>query len=264
MNAEQFIKSTKSIACVKNKYFKHIEFNGVTVYLYIKGNDFMFNITKLFKELNAHTKTASSGASSFVRKNLIEKGWLERYPNKFMDVEGKGTQEFKGMYVSIDMFQEWLVPIASLSAYRWFINDDAWYETLGRGYVYIIQTPQHSKSKVFKYGHTVNLMERFKVYLNKRPVKQQRIGIDVIAFCYVENQSQAENAIAEEFDKFKFESTEDGREFRLINNEDYDYEQARGLVADIFQAAMIEIGMNIEAIQWFDTDANTFKYKGDI
>jgi len=261
MNAEQFLRTTnKLIDCIKNKDFKHVEFNGVNMYLYVKDT-IMFSITKLFKELNRHTKTASSGASIFVRQNIIEKGWIEQYPNKFMNVKGKGTQEFKGMYVSLDLLREWLIPIGGLHAYRWFIDDDAWFEALGKGWVYVIRTPQHAKSNVIKYGRTINLDRRFNIYLTNSSKEQQAIGVEVIGFAYVENQSEAEDAIASIFDQYNCLSTDDGREYRLINDDDE--EDAREIAFEFFEQALQSINVDSASIQYFAPGANIFRYKRD-
>lgn len=264
MNAKQTIKTKTQLLheCKKNKSFKWISFNSVIVYLYIINDVIMFNITKLYKSLNAHTKSNSAGASIFVKHNIIEKGWLEYAPDKFMDVQGKGTQEFKGMYVSLDLLSKFLLSIGGLNAFQWYIGDDAWYETLGKGWVYLIKCPQHNGKNVFKYGRTVNLNNRFILYLSNAPFELQTLGIEIIAIAPVNNQSKAEDSIAKAFDRHKCLSTDDGREYRLVISED-DYEgDERDLATEIFCEGLDDID-EWKGVQCFDENTNIFKFKRD-
>ena len=167
------------------------------------------------------------------------------------------------MYVSIDMLREWLIPIGGLHAYRWFIDDDAWYEALGKGWVYLIRTPQHASSNIIKYGRTINLEKRFTIYINNCPKELQHLGIDIIAFAYVENQSEAEDAISKEFDKQNYMSSDDGREYRVIDVNEEEV-TIRDTAFDTFYQALCSIGVDSEAIQYFDEGTNVFKYKRDI
>ena len=175
--------------------------------------------------------------------------------------KGKGSRDIQGMYVSLDLLREWLIPIGGLHAYRWFIDDDAWYETLGKGWVYIIRTPQHAKSNIIKYGRTINLNKRFQGYLRECSKELQTIGVEVIGFAYVENQSEAEDAITKAFDQCNHSFADNGREYRFINEEDE--QDARELAFDIFQQALLSINVDNASIQYFAPGDNIFKYKRD-
>lgn len=248
----------------KNKLFKRAVFNGIDIYVELDESEHIirFNITKLFKALNLATKTASSCASSFVKQNITTKGWIDTFPNKFKDVKGKGTQEYKGLYVDINDLEKWLIPINGLHAYRWFIDDDAWFESIGEGWVYLIIPPKVHGKSIFKYGRTINMVQRWIVYLNATPAELQALGIEILAFAYVSNQSEAEDAIAKAFDNENYLSTEEGREYRLID----DYEEgfdAKDLAITTFYCALIGIGVDEKQIETFYDGTNIYKYKRD-
>ena len=261
---DYFIEHLKQYDCKKKpKFFKRAVFNGVDVYVQLdeSGRVIRFNITKLFKALNFATKTASSGASTFVNQNIVDKGWIETFPNKFLDVKGKGTQEYKGLYVDINDIENWLIPINGIHAYRWFIDDDTWFESMGKGWVYLINVPKHRGKTIFKYGRTINMGQRFLIYLNATPSELQALGIDIIAFAYVDNQSEAEDAIAKAFDEANYLSTEDGREYRFIDEEDY---LARKTAFGLFYEALEGIGYDTSRIEWFNSGVNTYHQRQSI
>ena len=220
--------------------------------------DIRFNITKLFKALNLATKTASSGASSFVKQNIITKGWIDTFPDKFNDVKGKGTQEYKGLYVDIHDLEKWLIPVNGLHAYRWFIDDDAWFESMGKGWVYLIKPPKVHGKSIFKYGRTINMNQRWIVYLNATPAELQALGIEIIAFAYVDNQSEAEDALAKAFDDYNYLSTEEGREYRLIDDDNAYY-----IASSIFYETLTGIGVDEKQIEMFNEGTNIYRYKRD-
>ena len=269
MNATEYLKNTPELFGVKKakKFpnFKRVEFNGIND-MYVKvdertGQVIMFNITKLYKSLNTATKTASSCATTWVKTNIVEKGWFEAYPDKFEYVKGTGTGDFKGLYVAIDLLIEFVVSMAGLHGHEWFHGVDAWFEGLGKGWVYLIRVPQIQGTDIIKYGRTINLKNRWMIYLNKCPEELRALGVEILALAAVDNQSVAEDALAKIFDENGcLSAAEHGREFRHTNQE---LEDVWGFALDLFNDALRSIGVALEHIENFDEGTNIFRMKKD-
>ena len=265
MNATEYLLTTDNLNDVKNhkKFpsFKWTTFNTVIVYLKLGENQRRkLNILKLFKSLNSQTKTASSCATTWIKTNIVDKGYLERYPDKFEDVKGKGTQEFKGLYVDVEFFIRFVHSIAGLNGSLWFDGEEDWFEGSVKGWVYLIRIPQHQGTNIVKYGRTINKKNRWMIYLNKCPRELQSLGIEILAYAAVDNQSEAEDAIARAFDRQGWTSTEDGREFRRVNEEP---EDVYGIAVDTFCEALTCIGCDVEHIEVFDEGEEVFRLKRD-
>ena len=139
--------------------FGTIEFNGVKIYI---KDILYFNATKLFKAFKNYTAkngTERVKASFYSWINGAGKGFKSNYPHYFINVFGKGTREYKGVYVHFDLFLPVILSIDAVKSTLW-LNGQEWKQEGNEGYLYVCQTERDLGSNIYKIGATKSMKTR--------------------------------------------------------------------------------------------------------
>ena len=149
--------------------YEIITFNGVNLYVKEAPNEALdevhglyFNATKLFKTFKNYTAkngTERVKASFYSWINGAGKGFKTNYPNYFINVFGKGTQEYKGVYVHFNLFLPVVLSIDAVKTTLW-LNGQEWKEEGNEGYLYVCQTERDLGSNIYKIGATKSMKTR--------------------------------------------------------------------------------------------------------
>lgn len=138
-----------------NDDYGFVEFNDIK--LYVTNDKKMFNASKLIKSFK-------EGKHSFeVWLKGKGKEFHKLFINDFVYVCGKGTQEFKGWYVSCDLIREIVSAIELTKGCAW-LRGKAWQDLDESGYLYLIQCKSDIGTNVYKVGETKELSSRMNNY----------------------------------------------------------------------------------------------------
>ena len=230
VNAE--IKGTKE--------FVTVEFNNVK--LYITANHERVNVTKLWKTFkkygNFDQPRIKASFTSWI--NGAGAGLKDCYPDKFVNVYGKGTQEYKGVYVHHSLFLPILYSIDVTKATLW-LNGENWINVGNEGYLYVAQPKAQLGTNIYKIGATKDMKTRLNV-LGK--------GTIVYGTVRVSEKYIGEIYLKDGFNEHFEKCSEIGNEYYKIDN-----------VEDLHDVFLdIDFGdLNLEEQNIYDESENKFE-----
>ena len=183
MTTKMFNINELPVTKINNDY-GWIEFNSVKIY--VTNDKKMFNATKLFK--------------SFKKEKLHFNVWItgtgkefyNLFKDTFKEVEGKGTQEYKGFYADFELFHEILFSTDIAKASAWIRNKKNWDDLNEAGYIYLLQPPDLIGTDCFKIGESKNIGKRL-------DAKEYDKGTMVLGIRRVINRSKAEKSMKDYF-----------------------------------------------------------------
>ena len=137
------------------------------------------------------------------------------------------------------------------------INDD------GSAEMYLIVVPKHNGKHIVKWGKTVCLIYRFRLYLNGVDEELRKLGIIILALGSVENSSKAEHSLTSEFTEDEACRKVEGNEYYKIT-EDYPecpwWETAQML----FDGALFALNNKKTRYENYDFGTNVFRLNKDM
>lgn len=207
--------------------FEIVEFNDISCALMLdnKGNRIGINITKLHSCLNC-VKSADDCACKWFNGKMNFFIGLDSQTNSKEDADsyhftGKGG--FTGQYVDFykDLFIFSLGAMKhKFAAWKWFNGKEDWDIDEGDGYLYLIHLPSKGPN-VFKYGKTIYMIARYRVYLRNEPEEFRKLGIIRLCEMKVKNTSDGEDELGKEFAKLKDCRVVEGNEHVFVPGKDY-------------------------------------------
>ena len=192
-----------------------VEWNGIDIP--VSNQIRAVNIIKLHSSLN-YVEHANKTAYNWYTKtmdyfiDIIFKDMEEvkrfHYP-KIKHVEHVGKD---GYYIPLDDVKAFMFVLAKIHfkgpLYRWFIGDPYWDEKI-EGWLYVVLLPSVEHGFVVKYGRTINVKNRFNVYLQNLAEQFKSKGFPRVGMRMVKNISAGEKALGEEFEKHGYQRLKD-------------------------------------------------------
>ena len=233
----------EKIAIDNTKDYIKLSYNDIN--LYVTSDYLMFNATKLFKSFKSVTHS-----NGIIQCKLSFKQWLngagsvlkQQYPNKFKEVSGKGTQKYKGCYVSVELFFPILFNLDIAKTTAWLCGDSNWQDVGEEGHLYLLQPAKFKDTFTYKIGACKDIRTRV---LNNLDYGK---GTTIYGIVRVSDMSRAEKLMKKAFNELanKVEGKEEY--FDCIS-----YHHAKS----IFENADIE-DLDIDDMQLYEPDEYVF------
>jgi len=164
--------------------FGYVEYNGIN--LYVSSDKQWFNATKLTKSLKDSTINSHVSINRLTWYNLVN-----ACPDLFQEINGKGTQVYKGWFASIILLPQIASLIEPVRGTTWYFGR-SWHDNDSKGLLYLIQPPRLVGTNIFKIGETKNMLRRLS---NNEYGK----GTYIYGIVNVTNRRQAENILIKHF-----------------------------------------------------------------
>ena len=265
MNAFEYFENTDNESIDKGYYhyplqswFEIVEFNDVSCPFMLdkEGNRIAICITQLHAKLNC-VKSASGCASSWFDGKMRCFVGLDSEINSKEDAENyriKNKHKYCGYYVDMS-YELFLFTLGAMkhkfAAWNWFNGKSDWDIDDGDGDIYLMHV-RSKGSNVFKYGKSIYLIARFRVYLRNEPEEFRKLGIVRYCVMTVKDTSDAEKLLGQEFHKLKGCRVVEGNEYVYVPGESH--EEAANNAISVFKSVKDKLGK--------DVYANTFECFG--
>ena len=203
----------KGITCKSDPAMEEVIFNNVPT-IVPKTRDFI-NIIRLHVCLNC-VKSSNSCANKWLivkMKGLIGTVYEDEEHKEANHI--KNVKDVSGYYVPLSEDPLlWLLGSMkhNIAALRWYRGEPDWDIDNGDGDLYLIQLPSKFGTNIYKYGKTIYLTARMRVYLRNEPEEFRRLGIRILCLVSVNDTSLGEDCLGRVF-KSKGRQTTDGNEF---------------------------------------------------
>ena len=139
-----------------NKKYGYVSFNDIN--LFVSADLQWFCATRLYRSIK-YDKVCNESAANNWWKSTMKPQMDENFPDMWKQVEGKGTQPYKGIYIHITLFQMIGHMIEPFRFQFWFLGE-AWNETNKSGTLYLLQPPKYKGTNIIKIGTTKNFETR--------------------------------------------------------------------------------------------------------
>ena len=266
MNAFEYFENTANKAKeswysdVFKCWFEIIEFNDVPCLFMLDKDDETtrtgLNITQLHAKLNC-VKSASGCASNWFSGKMRCFVGLDSLIERKEDAEKFRVERkhgYCGYYIEMS-YELFIFTLGAMkhkfAAWNWFNGRPDWDIDDGDGDIYLI----HVRSKglnVFKYGKSIYLIARFRVYLRNEPEEFRKLGIVRYCVMTVKDTSKAEELLGQEFHKLKGCRVVEGNEYVYVPGASHE-ESAENAI-NVFKSVKDKLDNNVYA--------NTFESYG--
>ena len=218
MTIEDLIKKG-SVTKINDSYM-YVSYNGVDVYM--TSDKEWFNASKLLKSFKSvvHDDGSEKHKQTFngwFNGSTIKSYFIEN-PDIVKDIQGAGTQKYKGKYLPVYMFQFVLGALDFSKCLSWWQGNINWSYVNVEGYVYMIQTKDLIDTSIVKVGETVDYKSRFRGY------SKQKQTMYILCIAKVYDRCKAERAIKNYLCRHVINVSELGAEYYECNDIDEAYE----------------------------------------
>lgn len=249
--------------------YEIVEFNDIPCpFLLSKKKDRVaICITRIHSCLNP-VKSADSCAKSWFEGKMNHFIGLDSDFNCEEDAEEyrvRGTNDYSGYYVDFT-YELLLFTLGSmahkLAAWKWFNGLPDWDVEDGDGIIYLIHV-RSKGSNVFKYGKTIYLIARLRVYLRNEPEDFRKLGIIKLCIMKVKNTSDAEQKMGQEFAKLKGCEIVDGNEYVKVPGKDFN--EAAQKAVKVFETVRDKLGSDVykNSYEKFEGEESVFQLEKD-
>ena len=266
-NSKAFFTVRPILVKVGNWFDDHINFTFVikNKYAYLMEN----------KDCDIWCLEIDSEAKIYKPSDRCADSWWNRTilkSNKFeavLSYSHCSVYGYAGDYVDVDQLLFYIGLMKSVSAYKLFTFDLNWDQGYGGGFMYLIVVPKHNGKCIIKWGKTVNLIYRFRLYLNGVAEDLRKLGIIVLALCSIGNTSVAEDQLSKYFTEDEYCSQVEGNEYYKIDyHEDEPNYMWWNYAQDLFQIAMNDTnekikGNNSMVTEFYEYGTNVFRLEKD-
>ena len=223
MSAIEAITAESTTTKINNDYII-VNYNGID--LYMTSDKKWFNATKLLKafrtieHIDGKVIVKQSFSDWFNGSSI--KSYFNRRQEMIKEVKGKGTQQYKGVYMSTTIFERVVGAMDFTKGSLW-LDGEEWNTAGLEGYVYMVQPPSIVNSNTVKIGETLDLVKRFNNY---------KKGTQILAIAKVSNRSAAEKILKNYYDKKAINDKKLGAEYYEVESIEEAYELFNDALGD--------------------------------
>ena len=236
-----------------------VDLNGIKL-LRCSKDGLEVNLTDLCKGFKWYLKSVDSVSSGIYRTVFVRNDPESILKDLFyVEVSGKGTGDYKGKYVSTEILSMICYQIGKAGSMKWFKLHVDWKSSMGVDIIYLIQERRFQGTHIWKFGKTDDghIGPRLSVYNhNQKIAKVVDPYVIVVAICYIENTSLAEQELGIWFEGIGDHYNDDRELFEILDKDYFDYKKLQAFFKKVLMEEFETCGE--DAFEFYDYGSHTY------